>query len=183
MAYIENLPVDALLYGAAGNPPTVEQMYALATKTIRTPLSSVQVRHRPDPGLVDSFKGDLDSPFTRGTGATATTMSGEGKRFNPTMIGFVWMGVPSNQLSFDFVQNIEWRPDIGNGLVSAVPKTIREPGYIDKLLKYLDDHKPGWTTEEWVGGAARVANSVFSLSSQTRRLRIFRGPRQQRIEL
>jgi len=146
VAPITGIPVDTLLQGSStGRPISVDHLFSLCDDVKRMSLDTIEVRHRPDQALVDSFKSDDDAIITKGVSATnASTLSSEAKRFNPTVFGFAWKGVPAATLTASFVQNIEWRPDGPSGIVMPPPRQLHAPGYSAKLLKYLDDNFDGW---------------------------------------
>lgn len=147
IAPIEGIPIDVLLSGDGGDPISVDHLFTLGGTVKRLPLSTLEIRHRPDAALTDSFKSDLDSIITKGTAASvASAITSEAKRFAPTVFGFAWKGVPVNSLNLDFTQNIEWRPEGAVGLVSPPARQLHDPGHTAKILKQIDDAIPGWQT-------------------------------------
>jgi hypothetical protein len=146
IAYIENLPADTLLLGNGGAPATIDQLFNLSSHTTRCGVDDHEIRYRPNPTVTSTFKSDRDGVYTLGTaGASATVLTSEALRFSPTFFGFAWRGVISSDLFLECFQNIEWRPEAGSGYVNSVPRQLKPAGYLEQILKYLDDTAPGWT--------------------------------------
>jgi hypothetical protein len=163
LAYIENVPADTLLLGNAGSPASIDSILNLATKVGRFGVDSHEVIFRPDQTIADTFKSDSHAVYHL-VGGSQTTMTAEAQRFSPTMCGFVWIGVPTSDITFQFIQNIEWRPDAGSGYALTTPRQLRPPGYGSMVLKWLDDHYPGWTTSAKMAASAgaRAAIRAFT---------------------
>lgn len=141
---ITNLPADTLLHGnAAGGPISVDDMFALSPRIQRLSLDTMELRHRPDTALVDAFKGSHDSVYYN-AGGTATVMTNEAKRFDPTFFGFAFKNIVVGSLECAFTQNIEWRPDGSTGLVATVPRQLHDSGYYERIVKQLDEMMPDW---------------------------------------
>jgi hypothetical protein len=166
IAFVENLSTQAFLEGSAGLPVSVDDLFNMSTKITRLGLESNEVVYRPDPELAGFFKTTRDGAITEGTvGASASVITSEALRFGPTWIGFVWRGCTAADLTFDFIQNIEWRPEVNVGYVAIPPKAINDSSMIGKATKWLDSNYPGWSVT--LGNVARrganaVARSVFS---------------------
>jgi len=166
LACIENLPVDTFLLGQASldAAASVDDLFALSAKVKRFGPDSHEIRYR-NTGA-ESFKLDSFGAMVIGApGVARSTLSAESQRFAPTMFGFAWKGVPASQISFDFIQNIEWRPETRAGFVSVVPRQLNPPGYAHRVMAWLDKHHPGWTTaarKTASSAVLRLATSVFS---------------------
>lgn len=143
IAFVENLPADCLFENTA---PSINHILQNAQATSRFGIDTKEVLWRPDPSN-NKFKSSEEGTYIRGEpGAAPSAVSQETEVFSPVYIGFVWSGVSScNDLSFEFYQNIEWRPETATGFVAEVPRTLHETGYIEKVVKYLDDRHPGWS--------------------------------------
>lgn len=142
VATITNVSVDALLRGNSDAPLSVDQLFAMSADVHRLGVDTQEVRYRPDPQLND-FTNDRTSAYDVGSGAT-TAMSHDSARFFPTCIGFAWIGVDTSSLNFQFVQNIEWRPDALVGINTVVPRMLSDPGHTGRVLRWLDNNIPSW---------------------------------------
>jgi hypothetical protein len=166
LAFVENLPVDTFLNGqaTADAAASVDNLFALSSNVKRFGPDTHEIRYRNTGS--DSFKLDTYGVMLEGVPAsTRTTISAEAERFAPSMYGFAWKGVPSNMISFDFIQNIEWRPETRAGFVSVIPRQITPPGHARGVMAWLDKHHPGWTTaikKTATSGVLNFASSMFS---------------------
>ena len=165
IAYIENLSADTALLGNGGSPCSVDQLFNLSSHVERLGVDMHENKYRPNSTIVSTFKSDRDAVYSVGDGASVTSATSESLRFSPTFFGFAWKGAASDSLFFEFYQNIEWRPEVGSGYVSSVPRQLKPAGYLDTVLKYLDDNYPGWTTSAIKGSsfiAGKVARMAFA---------------------
>jgi hypothetical protein len=166
IACVENLPIDTFLLGQAtlDGAASVDDLFALSSNVKRFGPDTHEIRYRNTGS--ESFKLDTYGVMLKGTAAsTRTTLTPEAERFAPTMYGFAWKGVPSNKIAFDFIQNIEWRPETRAGFVSVIPRQLNPPGYARSVMSWLDKHHPGWTTavkKTASTGLLNLASSVFS---------------------
>jgi len=137
---LDNIPAAIL----TNDKPSVNQLMSLATRAERISMDAMEVTYRPDSASAnfrDSSIGSLSH-----NGSRPTEVPEFLKHEAPTYIGFAWIGVPSNQLAFEIIQNIEWRPQVGKGYVEPrVQQTSVEP-YTNKVLSFLDSNMPGWST-------------------------------------
>lgn len=160
---VSGLSVDTLLHGSATDAPiSVDDIFALTDGAERLSLDTMELRHRPDTDLADSFKSDDDALIYKGVAASEPSiLTNESKRFHPTVFGFAWKGVPTASLSATFIQNIEWRPDGQSGISIPRPVQLHDEGYVSKLLKYADDYFPGWQNAA-TGAAKSFAAKAIS---------------------
>lgn len=160
VGYLENIPTHSLI----DDLPSVDDMMAYAHDVQRLGVDTFEVVWRPDQ-MDDIFKVESDAPITIGSGALSVTSS-ESKRFNPMWSGFVFHSVTAmSDLSIEFYQNVEWRPNIDQGYVPRHPSTINEPGYFQRVVQYLDENYPDWTRKiisSAVGGASQVARMALT---------------------
>jgi hypothetical protein len=164
LASVENLPVDTFLLGQASldDCASVDNLFALSAKVQRFGVETHEIRYRPSGAALETFKQDVSGVYTIGTPAsTRTTMTNESRRFAPVFFGFAWKGVASNTLSFDFIQNIEWRPETGAGFPSVVPRQVNPDSYKRTVASWLDTHYPGWAT----AAQHHAKNAIFSLAT------------------
>jgi hypothetical protein len=175
IAYIENIPIDTIMTGNAGNIVNVDQLFNAASEVERMGVTTHEIVYRPQPTLSSTFKTDGDSLLTAAAGAK-TILTSESQRFSPAVYGFAWKGVPSSDLSFQFYQNVEWRPEVGSGFKASIPQQISPPGTYERVLQYLDSNYPGWTRTAMGVGQRLVEQSVQRAFTGT-------GPRYHRIEL
>jgi hypothetical protein len=168
IGYIENLPVDTFLLGQASldECASTDDLLALCSKVTRLGVDTHESRYRPSGASLNTFKQDASGVYTLGVPATSrTTMTNESKRFAPTFHGFVFKGIDMDQLNFEFIQNIEWRPETRAGFVSVVPRQLKADGYKRQVAAWLDSNYPGWATAmAHTAGkyALRLATTAFS---------------------
>lgn len=168
LASVENLPADTFLHGQATSDEvaSVDDLFALSSKTQRFGVNTHELRYRPRVGDNGRFKPDQNGTYTLGTpGTSRTTLTQDSKSFGTTLFGFAWKGIASDQLSFEFVQNIEWRPETRAGFVSSIPRQITPAGYSQTVLAWMDRTMPGWTTALSNGASTIVSASVNRLAS------------------
>lgn len=162
VAYLENIATTTLLDGL----PTVDQLFNIATRTTRMGLETNEVVYRPHEELAGIFKNEVAAPMTVGTPAVSSTViSNEGLRFSPTLCGFAFRSLGTVSITLEFIQNIEWRPEVNTGFVSSVPRTISSKSHINTAVAWLDKHAPGWSTtfgSLMRKGANKVASSVYA---------------------
>jgi len=148
--YVENMPTDALLNGGPGSVcPTVNQLFAANPKSQRTSLTTVDHKFAVyQPNLSELYHDESDAPMLRGSG-TPTTVSTDGKIQNPRWFGFAWRGLTegsdASALSFEFIKNIEWRPEPASGLASQPPHQSGV-NVMPHILRIADAKNPHWRT-------------------------------------
>ena len=173
IAFIEDLPIQSLLYGAAGaEAASVNQLFQQANHTARLGVQNAEIIARPDEHagtFRDSFVTPIDVAITNREVSTPTqisqsNVSSDGKIRSPSVFGFAWRGIDlgtatSVNLAFDLVKNIEWRPEPVSGLTHATPVTLSPIPLTQSAVAYLDEHHPGWTSRLFsgLGAAARLA--------------------------
>lgn len=140
MGFLDNVPVS-IFSNANVNVSTLMQY---ASNTQRVSLDTMEVIFRPDE-VSEKFK-NKDAKLWTTQVADATFLDQTAAADEPVMIGFVWTGVATNQLVFDFIQNIEWRPDTGTGYVEPAIKQVAPVAQYPRILNWLDNNIPGWTT-------------------------------------
>jgi hypothetical protein len=153
IAFIQDLPLTSILYGAGNNEATsVNQLFQNATQTGRFGSDTAEVISRPDE-TSHVFRNDRSTPLQVSDSEGGTTsLSSEGKSQGPNVFGFAWRGlaIPSGQaanLTFEFIKNIEWRPEPISGLTHATPRVINTIPKTQSVVKYLDDMSSTWTTK------------------------------------
>lgn len=149
VAKVSAMPVDTFFDGQASldNVSSVDDIIALSGGVIRMGTVTHEVRFHPQSSTTGLFKRAESGAYKLGTASVSrSTPSNDANRFGASFIGFAWKGVPSSQLSFEFIQNIEWRPETKAGFVAVLPRQIKPQGYIHTVTKYLDDKYPGWAT-------------------------------------
>jgi hypothetical protein len=149
LASVEALPVDTFFDGQASldNVASIDDIMALSPGIKRMGTTTHEVRLHPSSNTNSLFKRDVSGAYVVGTaGVSRTEPSSDANRFGASFMGFAWKGVPTNQLTFEFIQNIEWRPETRAGFVSVLPKQIKPQGYIATVTAWLDSNFPGWAT-------------------------------------
>jgi hypothetical protein len=158
VGYLENVPADTVLKANGADPVSINELFGMCSKTSRLDLDTMEVTYRPYEGATN-FKDREDSAFYS-NGSADTIVASDGRRFGSRMMGFVWDSVSdTDELFFEFIQNIEWKPQSEQGLVITVPKQISAPGNYQRVLQYLDNTMPGWSTT--LGAAAKSITSRF----------------------
>lgn len=159
IALLENIPTDILM-----DLPNVQDILNYATRTERLSLETQEVTFRPN-NESSKFKDPttvfLQSNFVD---EKATTMDPTTQFDQPKFIGFAWAGVPSNQLVFETIQNIEWKPDTGLGYVQTPIRQDSSTPSFTAALSWLDQRFPNWSTTAFnVAGraAGRLIDSVL----------------------
>lgn len=158
IAYLVNLPIETLV-DASGAIASVEELFTLSSTVERLGLETQEIRWRPTPAS-HYFKTERDGVATV-VSSGITGLTSEALRFGPKLIGFAWKNVPTTaDLTIQYIQNIEWRPNVAQGFVAQPPKQIRNEGYIERLLRYLDSTRPGWQSAAMKG----TANLAFNVA-------------------
>lgn len=180
VGYLDNIPRDALLAGAGGSPPSVEDMFRYSPNAMRTPLDIIENKFRPTDGSEyyrtagTASETDKDRCFTIGSGAATSIGSGTPSGLCPG-IGFVWDGLTADSaLAFDFVKAVEWRPDMTSGLTAAPTHKSSGVNVVSRAVSYLDTKHPGWQRM-----ALRIAKSagatIANMASEGARNQIVRS--------
>lgn len=164
-ALLDNIPAKLL----TTDLPSPQTLLGYAAASERISMDVMECTYRPTPQS-SKFRDSSASFLLAGdTDVTATSMSEVPSYESPVWIGIVWSGVPSNQLAFEFIQNIEWRPQITKGYVEPPVRQVADSSYAPKVLKFLDTNVPGWSTT-LLNGAAKATNAVIN--------RVLGGPAQ-----
>ena len=167
IAFIQDLPLASILYGATDNEAaSVNQLFQQATQTGRFGSDTAEVISRPDE-TSHVFRTDRSTPIEITDAENASTrISAEGKSQGPNVFGFAWRGlaIPDGQaanLTFEFIKNIEWRPEPISGLTHATPRVINTIPKTQSAVKYLDDHSSSWSTK-LMSGIGEVSKLALS---------------------
>jgi hypothetical protein len=168
IAILDNVPAKLLL-----SCPSTAQMFNLSADSNRVSLDATEVAYRPSPETME-FRDKSAQLYTVGDHTTTPTYySATATNIQPTGFVIAWTGIPSNQLIFDFIQNIEWRPASGSGYIEVPPKQLATSSYLDSTLKMLDDVAPGWTKmAKHVAGTGVSMLANYVLGGPPQRLRI-----------
>lgn len=160
---IENLTYDTIL----DHPPSVSSLFEQSVTTMRTPIEPFELVWRPSQAS-SKFKADHDSPLLMGNvGVSETVRTSYGASNPTTMMGFVFTGISNpGTLRFEIIQIIEWKPDLQSAINVGIPRQVTPPGYLSRVLSYLDDNYPGWT---------RKASQLASYGIQTMATRALSG--------
>jgi hypothetical protein len=167
LAFIQDLPLSSIIYGAGNNEAaSVNQLFQQATQTGRFGSDTAEVISRPDE-TSHVFRNDRSTPFqVSDSNGGITTLSNEGKSQGPNVFGFAWRGlaIPSGQaanLTFEFIKNIEWRPEPVSGLTHATPRVVNTIPKTQSAVKYLDDMSSTWSTK-LMSGINQVSKLALS---------------------
>lgn len=164
IAFIENLAPEAIFNAGVPNQTiSVDLLIQNCQKYNRLGIETEEVIFRQDPKLSSEFHGDSISPIDLGAVTTRiSNQSEEAQRAQPTFFGFAWKGQAANQLAFEFIQNIEWRPAAQSGIVAPVPTVVSMPNQVQIAQRTLDVRKPGWSTS--ARRAVRGLNSALDVA-------------------
>ncbi len=184
LAYVENLPVDDLI----GKLPSPNMLFDYSTKTQRLSLDTMDLSYRNSaPGrerFTDTFGNHA---ITVGPTGSVSSTANDATRFPSTCFGFAWRGLTAgtgSALNFEFVKNIEWRPETGQGMTAMTATETSPSGseLMGKTLSYLDSYFPGWTSHTYnavASGVTSMAKAVFSGIMPE----VYRGEGMARLEL
>lgn len=182
ISYLENVPRGALIAGEGTSAGTVQSFHVSSAKTVRTPMDTIEVKHRPSDGsemyrecqdvhkvsaLSNSTYGQ-DYCFVQGeVGVNRTVLASGTPSSLGHGIGFAWSNMEvGTTFTLEFTKAIEWRPQLNSGLQAATP--TQAPGgenIVNKAIHYLDKHMPHWQSTAIAvakSGAAQIANYAFS---------------------
>lgn len=153
---ISNFPASQL-----AAPPSVAQMMAYAEQARRIDLEYMELKFRPGEET-SKFRAIDSACFEEQKTGDPTLYTTVAEVDEPMAMVFVFRGIAADQLTFEFIQNIEWRPATGNsGFVeNQFTQTSAEPLY-RKALQFLDKTMPGWS-ESLQQVAGNVANNAIN---------------------
>jgi len=164
IALVENIPVETVLGANSVTPISVDELFNLSTQINRFGVDTCEVKYRPN-DYSHIFRSEREGCFDRAAGVV-TTVTNEAERSGSRMMGFAFKNVTDlNDILFEFHQNIEWRPNVDTGFVITMPKQLKDAGHAQKVVKYLDDHAPGWTSnlsKKFASGASEIAKMAFT---------------------
>lgn len=162
---VENL----MLADLVDQLPSVNELFDYYGKTHRVSLDTSEVVYRPEVTGLERFLDPEDHALVIGATGAASAVGNDAHHFQPTVFGFAWRGLPAADLSkitVEFIKNIEWRPETGQGLRGNVPNSITGGVNMQKAaLVALDQTHPGWNTptyEKIASGVTTMAKAVWS---------------------
>lgn len=166
VCFLSNLPITQLLEGGVGSTPvSIDELFNYSASKQRLGVETLEAVYRLNTGSSDKFRDESLRPFVIAGGIATVDPASES--FAPRVFGFAWRGVnPDSPISFDFVKNIEWRPEAVSGFAQA-PIVNAGPGLLDAALKHADrlarDNPQVWHHVKGaaIGAAARAARNVF----------------------
>lgn len=167
IAPITNISVDALLYGSGFTnlPANVNELVQMSSHVERVGLDTIEVRSRPSLSEM-SWANEFTTPMLVGVPPNAaTTLSSSNTPATTTCIGFVWNGITTNQLMFEFTQNIEWRPDVSSGFAPSPVRQLSTMPHLRRALAALDERYPGWqtyTSQVMQSALSRLVQAVWT---------------------
>jgi len=167
VAFIDNSSIANLLRGAGGDTvPSVDEWFRSSNDVRRIGLDTFENVWRPTTGS-DIFRGGEDQCVNIGViGGYNTTEAEVSRVVPPTLFGFAWRGVYSTDtnLAFEFIKNIEWRPEVASGL-STLGIHSSGPSHASTTLAILDHHNPSWThriVQSVEGGASAIVRAAWT---------------------
>lgn len=175
IAILENVPANLLLT----QRPSVDSLISMSASTVRVPLDTIEIPFRPQEESSE-FRDEKAELFIS-TSGTATTFSNFAKSQQPTMIGVAWSGIPSNEFSFDFIQNIEWRPQPFEGMVEPTSVQVSSEPLYRSALKLLDTNYPGWANYATRAASMMASSAVNYVLGGPPQARVSSAPNRLRI--
>jgi hypothetical protein len=147
--FIENLPTSQLLFGSTiSGPVSVDQLFNHCTQTSRFGVDTIELVYSAADRNSDIFTDPDDGALTSGSvGVFETKVSPKADTLGPKCFGFCWRGVDPSQISsinFEFIKNIEWRPEASSGL-PEVPLKHLGPSRLPVAQALMDRVNPDWT--------------------------------------
>lgn len=178
MCFIQNLPLSELLTGRSGDlPVSVDQLFTYSSHKNRLGIDTIETVYRPNTLSTDHFRTSQQSPLLLDLLQVPlrTKIEPTIASYAPRVFGFVWRNTEGNApFSFDFIKNIEWRPEVVSGF-TQVPMTVSGPSRLETTLAYLDRLSKS-NPNVWnriLGGASSVGAAIAKLAytgTQQRRL-------------
>jgi len=154
IAKVDNMSLSSFFT----NKPSIDGLLSIAAETQRVGLDPMEITFRPS---AEASHPKAVSTIALNGAVAPVTLSSSVLQDDPAIIGFVWSGITSSDLSFDFVQNIEWRPKLGNGFVELQAVQVSAgTSFVDKALSWLDRYAPGWTTTLMDGASHGLTSMV-----------------------
>jgi len=164
VCFLQNVPISELLSGGTGSTPaTIDQLFNYSASKQRFGVETLETVYRLNLNSSDKFRDDTLFPLVLAGGITVTDPVSE--TFAPRVFGFAWRGTaPDAPISFDFIKNIEWRPEAISGF-AQVPIVNSGRSFAGPALSFIDQMGP----EAWshVKGAAvrlgaRMVRAAFT---------------------
>nr|UHS72283.1 MAG: hypothetical protein 2 [Tombusviridae sp.] len=158
VAMVENLPMTDLLQSL----PSVNNLFDYSTKSQRVSLDTSEIIYRSTQLGLDRFLAEADQALLVGATGAVSTIAPDAERIEPVVFGFAFRGITAGELAkfnFEFVKNMEWRPQTGQGL-SATTSMSTGVNMHSTAIAVLDHHAPGWTTPTY----NKVASAVTSMA-------------------
>jgi hypothetical protein len=120
VAYLSNLPLDALLTGAQDDEPlSVNWLMNYATNKRRLGIDTLENVYRLNEQSSDKFKDTGDFAITLANGEPAV-VDQTSSALAPRVFGFAWRNIDASEgLSFDLTKSIEWRAKPSSGLTQT----------------------------------------------------------------
>lgn len=120
VAFISNLPLDALLSGGPGDTPlTVDWLMNYATHKQRLGIDTLENVYRLNEQSSDKFKDTGDFAVSTPDGGSSE-VDQVSSTLAPRVFGFVWRSVQVGEgISFDLTKSIEWRAKPASGLTQS----------------------------------------------------------------
>lgn len=165
-AMIENLPLDALLRGGAGEgPASVDNLFQYSTNVGRFGVDALEIRSRPTANS-DVFRSD-DTHCVKigvgGVGIAVSAVSETARAQQPQFFGIAWRALDASvasPMTIDMVKCVEWRPKPISGLTHAPPVTINTTSMAEKATQLLDNVMSGWATATEFASSSVTAEAI-----------------------
>lgn len=184
VAFLEGVSASTLLFGGTnGATATIGQLFNMAATTQRLGTDTLEIVWRPDPeagesftyasstGLATDLYGSQQGVFTLGNNATTLTTQGMSQtQRDPKLYGFAWKNLTAGteNLTFDLVKNIEWKPSAAIGMPQTTPRQLNVTSQLPRTLHALDQADPAWTKRVVNGSkgiVSQIANAAFTGTS------------------
>jgi hypothetical protein len=155
---LSNIPVASVLGPGGTDPISPNSLFQSAESVERFGTDPIEIRFTPAE-YSSVFRSNSEGLFNYTTGAV-TTVTNEATVAGARLMGIVFDDITSTaDIRIEFFQNIEWRPNLGSGFTTHLPRQINSPGHFQKVLEYLDRTHPKWRTDA-MRGAASLAGMI-----------------------
>lgn len=168
ICFLQNVPISELIGSGTNTCTSVNALFNYSANKQRLGVETIESIYRPNLNSSQLFRDSTVRPLDIPAATNVTAQNLESEPFGPRVFGVAWRGVQSDaQISFDFIKNIEWRPEAVSGF-SQVPIVGASPGILERTLKYADNlarsNPAVWVhIKGLVGqGAAYIARTAFT---------------------
>jgi len=137
LCFLQNVPIAELIGNADNACLSVSQLFNYAASKRRLGVETIESIYRLNLESSDKFRDSTLKPLIISPGGR-TIQDDTSETFAPRVFGYAWRGVaPDAIISFDFIKNIEWRPEAVSGF-SQVPIVNMGPSLAAQVMAGAD---------------------------------------------